>query len=275
MRRTWAWALCGAAILFALDGIGGVLIQVGSGLPFWGGVFILFDVVVLAGLALWLYSSLVMRRWGRREPTEIVRSDRGPDIGIGVAIGVGFITLCFGIVAVAGGYRVTFASGFGVRDVVDVLTLVVVSAVLEELLFRGVLLQAFERWLGWWPALAITSAFFGAAHLGNPGSTWFGALAIAVEAGFFLGALFLWRRSLWLTIGVHAGWNAAESLFGIPVSGETPHGFLHLARSGSDLLTGGSFGIEASITPMVVGALLGVLVLLDARRHRALHNRRR
>lgn len=56
----------------------------------------------------------------------------------------------------------------------------------------------------------------------GPGATDFGALAIAVEAGFFPGACFAWRRNLWLVIGIHAGWNSTESVLRIAVSGEPP-----------------------------------------------------
>lgn len=256
MRRTWVWAICGIALLFALDGIGGVAVSVAAALPLGPSLIGLVVAVAVAATGVVLYRSLIMRRWARREPAEILGAGL-PALLPGLVVGVGFIGVAFGVVLLAGGYRVTAASGFGLDDLVDVATLVVVSAVIEELLFRGVAFIALERRLGAVPALAITSAFFGAAHLLNPGATLFGALAIAIEAGFLLGACFLWRRTLWFTIGIHAAWNATESLLGIPVSGEQPHGFLAVTPVGGELLTGGAFGIEASIVPMVIGVLLG------------------
>ncbi|MBT2502221.1 CPBP family intramembrane glutamic endopeptidase [Curtobacterium sp. ISL-83] len=261
MYRTGVWALCGAAALFALDGIGGVLVSFGPAAALWGQLLVLLAAVGVAVLGIWFYRSVVMRRWARREPAELGRVGAGRAVVVGLLVGAGFITATIAIAIAVQVYRVVGPARLTIGDVVAVLTLVVISAVLEELVFRGVLLQAFERWLGWIPALVITSLLFGAAHLGNPGATWFGALAIAVEAGFLLGAAFLWKRNLWFTIGLHAGWNALESLLGVPVSGEPAHGFLRLAASGPEFLTGGTFGIEASLIPMVLGAALGCVFL--------------
>jgi hypothetical protein len=82
-----------------------------------------------------------------------------------------------------------------------------------------------------------------------------------------LGAAFLWRRSIWLVIGVHFAWNTAEQLLGVPVSGHAPDARLwNVHTSGSQLLTGGGFGLEASIVPVVFGLLLAVSMFAAARR---------
>jgi hypothetical protein len=74
-------------------------------------------------------------------------------------------------------------------------------------------------------------------------------LAIAVEAGVLLGTAYAVSRSLWLPIGLHLGWNLAESgLFGAPDSGSVFHsGLGHGVPHGPDLISGGGFGPEASI----------------------------
>lgn len=263
MRRTGVWALCGALILFALDGVGGALLGLH---PLWLGAVGLLGIIVAVLAGLWVYRSLIMRRWAAREPIELTGPGKGGNLGLGVLIGVLFMLVCFGIALLMGAYRITGTASLSAAQIINLVGVVLVSMFLEELIFRGVLLQALERWLGWVPALAITSVLFGAAHLLNgffePGVTLLAALAIAVEAGFFLGAAFLWRRSLWLVIGIHAGWNATESLLGIPVSGVSADGLLRVAAHGNVFLTGGEFGIEASVTPMVVGALVGTCMLI-------------
>lgn len=127
-------------------------------------------------------------------------------------------------------------------------------------------MQANEAGIGWVPALLITAVFFGALHLLNPSATLFGALAIAVEAGLLLGAVFLATRSLWAVIGLHAAWNATEALLGIPVSGQVAPALFRVDVSGSELLTGGDFGIEASVVPMVIGAVAAAVLLVVAHR---------
>ena len=93
---------------------------------------------------------------------------------------------------------------------------------MEELLFRGILFRWLEEFGGSWLALLLTSALFGAAHLGNPNATAFSAFCIAVEAGVLLGAAYMLTRSLWLPMGLHAAWNFTQGeIFDVPVSGST------------------------------------------------------
>jgi membrane protease YdiL (CAAX protease family) len=271
MRRTWLWALCGAGILLALDGIGGVLVGITAAAPIWLALIALVGVLVVVGAALWLYRSVIMRRWARREPTELTGPRRVGHLLGGLGVGILFMLVAFGVAVALGAYRVHGFAHFTANEAVNLAALVLVSMFLEELIFRGVLLQAIEKGIGWRWALAITALLFGAIHLlngiSNAGVTLWAVLAIAIEAGFFLGAAFLWRRSLWLVIGIHGGWNLTESLLGIPVSSEAPDGLLQVTTHGGTLLSGGEFGIEASLIPVILGAALGVVFLvLRARR---------
>jgi hypothetical protein len=114
----------------------------------------------------------------------------------------------------------------------------------------------------------VTSAFFGLAHIMNPGATWFAAVAIAFEAGILLGGAYMLTRRLWLAIGLHAGWNFTQGwIFSVPVSGgKAPEGLLLVQRHGPEWLTGGAFGLEASAVAMVVATSAGCVLLWLAHR---------
>lgn len=140
-----------------------------------------------------------------------------------------------------------------------------IAGVTEELLFRGILFRFIERTAGSWWALAITSALFGLAHIANPNASPMAALAIAVEAGLLLGAVYMLTRRLWAAIGLHAAWNLTQGwVFGLPVSGSGTAGLVDGRLSGPELLTGGAFGLEASLTAMVVATAAGIAVLIVA-----------
>jgi hypothetical protein len=141
----------------------------------------------------------------------------------------------------------------------------------EEIVFRGVILRQLERLVGTWWALVLTSAFFGAAHLGNEGATWFAALAIAMEAGILLGAAYLLKRRLWLAVGIHSAWNFTQGWVYRPrVRRQHRARAAHHHASGPEWLTGGAFGLEASAVAMVVATLAGVVMLVAvAGGHRA------
>ena len=79
----------------------------------------------------------------------------------------------------------------------------VLAPVLEELLFRGVLLSAFLQQYPRWAAIAYSALFFGAAHLNVY------QFFLAFGLGLLLGWLFERSRSLIPCIALHAGVNVS------------------------------------------------------------------
>ncbi|UTT58132.1 CPBP family intramembrane glutamic endopeptidase [Cellulosimicrobium cellulans] len=232
--------------------------------------------VLGAALSVVVYR-VVMRFLARRRTPEIAARRAVPEALLGAALGLGFMAVSAAVVTALGGYTFRVADVDLLAVVAPILAVTVGAAVVEELVFRGLALQALERLLGSWVALAVTAGFFGLTHLFNPGATPWSALAIAIEAGGLLGAAFLWRRNLWFVIGLHLAWNAAVALLGIPVSGHAAPGLLVADVSGPSVLTGGAFGIEGSLVTVTLGALIAVPLLVRARRRGRLvpaHRRR-
>ncbi len=207
---------------------------------------------------------LVMRHVAGRSTLEIGWARSGVQALLGIALGIVFIAAS--VLMVVTEFSFTRSSGDTLPIVASMAAVSFGGAVTEELLFRGIALQALERLWGSWPALAITGALFGLAHMANPDATVWSSLAIAIEAGVLLGAAFLWRRNLWLTMGLHFAWNTSVGLLGIPVSGRSVTGLLVTRPTGPDLLTGGDFGLEASIVPVILSLLLAIPMLVAARR---------
>ena len=130
-----------------------------------------------------------------------------------------------------------------------------VAAAFEELIFRGFAFQALVHNVGPLVPLALTSALFGVAHLGNPSATTFSTINTML-AGEWLGLAYLATRSLWLATALHFSWNfVMVFVFGLPVSGRTDLARLALlqARSGSpESLSGGSYGPEGGVAATIV-----------------------
>jgi membrane protease YdiL (CAAX protease family) len=132
----------------------------------------------------------------------------------------------------------------------------------EEFTFRGYLQHAFQQGMGFWPAAIVASAIFGGLHLHNVGEDWAGALM----AGLFgiLACLTLRRTgSIWLAIGMHAGFDFGETfIFSVPDSGFPPsHGLLNSSLAhGPTWLTGGAVGPEGSVFALVM-LLLAILAV--------------
>jgi membrane protease YdiL (CAAX protease family) len=109
----------------------------------------------------------------------------------------------------------------------------------EEVMFRGVLLQAFRHATAIWPAVLLTSVAFGAVHSLNVFVTGdLRAALIQSSAAFLSGLMFIALRlrtgSLWPPIIVHALWDfatftlgaagAAAAHDGLPSEAATPAG---------------------------------------------------
>ena len=225
----------------------------------------LAGALLLSGLIIGLWK--LLHRWlERTDDREFSFIGAAPELSAGWAIGFALFSAMTGIVALLGGFEVLGLRGVG--GLWSMLSVAVFSGIFEETLFRGVLFRHIEAMLGSWAALAITSALFGAAHLANPDGTPFAAVAVAMEAGILLGAAYLLTRRLWLAVGIHAAWNFTQGwVFSVPVSGgKAPLGLLITRRIGPDWLTGGTFGLEASVPALVVATAAGVVILIFAAR---------
>ncbi|MFJ9032585.1 lysostaphin resistance A-like protein [Streptomyces sp. NPDC102274] len=265
-RFPLAWmlmGLLGVGVMSALTAAGEPGTVSGTVLPVAG-----------AAAAVAVYGA-VMRFVARRRTPEIAGHRAGREALLGGGIGLAFVLVSASLIAAFGGYAFTWSGRDILSVAVPVAAVSVGAAVTEELIFRGLVLQAVERLCGSKAALAITALLFGGLHLANPGATVWSSVAIALEAGVLLGAAFLWRRSIWFVVGLHFAWNTTEGLLGIPVSGHVSEGLLTADVTGPALLTGGGFGLEASIVPVVVSVLLSVPMLFLAHRRGHLVSLRR
>lgn len=112
----------------------------------------------------------------------------------------------------------------------------------EELGLRGYLLQNMRDGMGLFWAVLISCLLYGLLHMSNPNSTLLSGILIA-----FFGYLriFGWLRTgqLWLSMGMHAGWNFFQGpLLGFTVSGMKTQSIIKQTVSREEWITGGSFG---------------------------------
>ena len=188
------------------------------------------------------------------------------DLGGGLALGFILFAIIVGIAALLGVYAIT-GRGDSSQLLAALVGDAIVPAITEELLFRGILFRWIEQFGGTWAALLITSALFGAAHMFNPNATPFSSFAIACEAGLLLGGAYMLTRSLWFPVALHAAWNFTQGeIFDVPVSGTEVHGLVQAKLSGPELLTGGAFGLEASVIALAVATACGLYLVWRATR---------
>jgi len=223
----------------------------------------IFNLITIAG------SVYVARRWLDKKSFGSLglKLDRQTFIDIFAGIGITFIQMGF-IFAMMFTFGWLTFQGFAwefdsVGIVLKNTTLFFVVFVFvgwnEELLSRGYHLQTIASGLTLFWGVIISSAIFGILHLGNPNATWVSAAGIFF-AGVYLAYGYMCTKQLWLSIGLHIGWNFFEGVvFGFPVSGLNIYPLTRVQITGPELWTGGAFGPEAGLIvlpSLIVGVLL-------------------
>ena len=143
-----------------------------------------------------------------------------------------------------------------------------VVALSEELVFRGMAVREWAVIMGWPLATIFGGLYFGMVHLvgllpriAGLEAVWI--IVSALIAGILFTAMYIRSKSLWLPIGFHFGWNLCLQLFfGTTVSGqEVTFGLYRTELSGPAFLTGGAFGVEASVITYVIYIAVALLFL--------------
>jgi len=219
---------------------------------------------LLVGPLVFVAYRALVTKFEQRRPVELGADRAGPELMAGVA---------FGLVLIGGTYAVLLglgvarwegyasASGLGLALAINL-----GASVGEEIILRGVVFRLTEEAFGSAIALAFSAVLFGFLHATNSGATAVSTLAIVLESGTLCALAFSATRRLWLPIGLHFGWGIGEGgLFDAAVSGgKFYHGLFRVPLRGSDILTGGTFGPEASVVAMAAcmaaSAALAILI---------------
>ena len=149
-----------------------------------------------------------------------------------------------------------------IPDLFFSLGVMVLVAVAEEFMFRGYILANLVESVNKYAALFISAVLFMLAHATNPGVSWL-ALVNIFLAGLILGVNYIYTGNLWYAIFFHFMWNYLQGpILGYKVSGLSFQSLIQQEMNGSELVTGGSFGLEGSIIATVFLILFTILLAI-------------
>ncbi len=256
LRSGWRFGIFVVAFVFAVLFVGGIgaglltlLTPDAAGVGFvTGGILILIPALLVGWLCGKYLEGVPFRALGawftKRWFVHLL---------LGILAGAATLGLAVLITIIFGGLRFELNpadSRLIFQALLSSLLIFAVGAAWEEAVFRGYILQTFNRSGLGWIGIALTSLFFGAIHLHNPNATAISTTDTAV-AGVWFGIAYLKTRDLWFVWGMHLIWNWMQgAIFGIEVSGITTlvsEPFLREIDSGPAWLTGESYGIEGGI----------------------------
>ena len=189
-----------------------------------------------------------------------------PDLTVGFLISFLSLVLVF-VLEVSFGWIQTDSFAWQTQSVISVISGFILALLIfilvgwnEELLSRGYHLQSLSSGFNLPVGVIISSAVFGVLHLANPNANWISVIGIFL-AGMFLAFGYVRTHKLWLSIGLHIGWNFTEGvLLGFPVSGLNGFQLIKTTSSGPELWTGGAFGPEAGL--IILPALICGVILI-------------
>lgn len=195
------------------------------------------------------------------------------DIAMGIVISLMQLGFIFGVEILLGWTKFqNFAWGTepAATIAVDVMIWALIFLLIgwtEELLSRGYHLQTITSGLNLFWGVLISTTVFCILHTPNSGATVLSTLGIFM-IGLFLALPYILTKQLWLSIGLHIGWNFFEGVvFGFPVGGLQTFRILQHTVVGPEAWTGGSFGPEAGFI-VIPALILGSLFVFAYTLHR-------
>lgn len=138
--------------------------------------------------------------------------------------------------------------------------------VVEESVFRGIIMRSVEKISNKYVAVIVPSLLFGILHIDSSYNV-LSCLQVII-AGTSVGILFSLvayeSGNIWSGALIHGIWDIAMSggLLSISVKSDESSVFNYILNSRSFLITGGDFGVEASIFAIAAYSLFSILALL-------------
>ncbi len=177
------------------------------------------------------------------------------DLPVGFAIGAVLIIIGSFILGQSGLIELT-PGALSISLFFQYLLMFLIGALLEEIVFRGYILENLLEDMHPILAVLISSLLFMLLHLSNPNLEALSMVNLAL-AGIMMSASFVYTKNLWFPLGLHWAWNFFQGpIFGYEVSGLFTQSFFHQEiKSNFELFTGGEFGFEGSLLATILMVL--------------------
>lgn len=149
-----------------------------------------------------------------------------------------------------------------------------IQSMTEEVICRSYLQQSVAIKTNMLTGILISAIFFTLAHVTNPGMSLVPLLNLFIF-GLVFSFFYAVSDNVWFVSAAHSAWNFVMAVgFGIQVSGNRfITSIAETQVSGSELINGGSFGLEGSLITTAIGiVLIAYLSYFYTRRHSLLHN---
>lgn len=147
----------------------------------------------------------------------------------------------------------------------------IVAPIVEEIVFRGILLKYVEEKTNIVFAIMLTSFLFSVVHMFN-GKLEGIDLYLLIVAGFLAGMMYAIAtyqfNSIWASVVLHACWNLS-GIFTVTPDKVDASLFQYIIQTHNVWITGGAYGTDASLIAMG-GYVLVIFILLFSQKRKSL-----
>ena len=204
-----------------------------------------------------------------------LRGNRIPELLIGILVGflMNGVLILF---AIMHGDIHLYFDRFSIGAFLFLFVSVFIQSAAEEIMCRGFIYHRILRtYRGQYLAAAlINGIFFGLIHITNNGATPIAIIDIMI-CGIEYSALVYYFDSVWMAMGMHAGWNFTQSILaGLPNSGNVfPYSIFRLdaATATNSFFYDVGFGVEGTIPSIIIELVVLVLIIVIGRKMKRQH----
>ena len=199
-----------------------------------------------------------------------LRGNRIPELLMGILVGflMNGVLILF---AIMHGDIHLYFDRFSIGAILFLFVSVFIQSAAEEIMCRGFIYHRILRtYRGQYLAAAlINGIFFGLIHITNNGATPIAIIDIMI-CGIEYSALVYYFDSVWMAMGMHAGWNFTQSILaGLPNSGNVfPYSIFRLdaATATNSFFYDVGFGVEGTIPSIIIELVVLVLIIVIGRK---------
>ncbi|MDQ7794727.1 MAG: CPBP family intramembrane glutamic endopeptidase [bacterium] len=224
-----------------------------------------FSRLVLESLSLVstiLAVAMVMWLFDRRSFASIgfLRGTSFQHMLLGLGLGAGMVGLTLAILRLTGHLELGSRGRPIWWPLLVMISAVLLNAITQQVMVRYVQVTVAE-FISPLAGLVVSALVFSALHLGATRGAPLASFNLLL-AGVLLGYSYLSTQDLWLPIAVHFSWNALWGpVLGLTVSGRSLSSGWQLVRlTGSETVTGGSFGVEGGVAA-TIATIWGLLLV--------------
>jgi membrane protease YdiL (CAAX protease family) len=228
-----------------------------------------FEITMMHQVLLISVVSIICQLLSRRPISELTGSINlvwVKELFIGLLFGAALMVLP-ALLLTALGYIHWQVNVFSFSTILSGFSIFLLAAIAEELLFRGFIFQRMIQAFGQWPTQLLIAALFLLTHINNPGMTGIVKTIASLNiftASILFGIAYIKTSGLAMPLGQHFMANYMQgTVLGFGVSGgESPSLLKPVFDHAPIWLSGGEFGMEASIGGLLFVVLMTVLLYL-------------